>query len=251
MNKAFCKKRVFLSFLLTGCLILFYISCGLDTFYILPGPSLGDHSKPDYTSADYAENYFDFWTNEAGCAGVKFNGTDVYYKIYTNTNTLKSQRTALDTIIENETGIPAETLKDQYKYMPLKVANHEGELALIPASASKSNQHVIIRLSDFTDIYPAEILVNGHNIYGESNRVIPLRYVTDDNGNALSFNFSQSDVNTLPKASQNDVNSTGGTSEENVWYVCLYAVTVADDPSYTNKVYSNLLYLGSVKIPAQ
>ena len=250
MNKAFCKKRVFLSFLLTGCLILFNISCGLDTFYVLPGPITTEH-KPDYLSEEYAENHFDFWTVETGCDGVRFNGTDVYYKIYTNKDTLKNQRTSLDTLITSETASPFDSLiSSSYNYKRLTVEGHEDESTLIPASATKSNQLVSIRLSDFTDQYLAEILVNGQNIYGESNRVIPLRYVTDDNGKAVNFNFKLTDSNSLPKSSQEDVNSTGGNSEENVWYVCLYAVAVGNEPSYA-LVHSNLLYLGSVKIPAQ
>ncbi len=250
MNKAFCKKRVFLSFLLTGCLILFNISCGLDTFYVLPGPIQTTH-KPEYSNTTVADNYFEFWTVETGCDGIKFNGTDIYYKIYTNTDTLDSQIGAIQTLINSETSSPFDSLTSRpYNYVKLIVSEGGNEAALIPASSTKSNQRVTIRLSNYNDIYFAGILVNDQNLYGESNRVIPLRYVTDDDNKTLSFNFKLSDSNSLPKTSQDDVNSTGGNSDENVWYVCLYAVAVGNKPSYET-VNSNILYLGSVQIPAQ
>ena len=87
MNKAFCKKRVFLSFLLTGCLILFNLSCGLDTFYVIDAPHHNEHI-PEWDNPDIAtDSYFEFWTVDKDYDSVKFLGTDVYYKIYNQFST--------------------------------------------------------------------------------------------------------------------------------------------------------------------
>ena len=247
MNKAFCRKRTIFSLILTGCLILFNLSCGLDTFYVIDGPTNVIH-KPDCSSIDYSESYFDFYTADKDYDTIKFLGTEVYYKIYKSSTRLNTEADDLISIANksDNTSAAAERMIQSYKFQALRGAGHKGENILIPANGS--NERINIRLSDYT-IYPAQITVDGKNIYGDSSAVKPVRNLSDDK----YFNFkaaaAASSVNSVPVAEEVDVN-TSGTSSDSDWYVSMFAVAIGQDSSYV-PVYSNVLYLGSVRIPVE
>ena len=240
MNKAFCRKRIIFSFILAGCLILFNLSCGLDTFYVVDAPSNAIH-QPDCSSIEFSDNYFDFYTNDKEYDSIKFHGTDVYYKIYKSSERLKSEANSLISASNrddsNTNNSAADSLIQNYKFQPLRAAGHD-ETVLIPTTGS--NQRVTIRLSDYQGIYLAQITVDGENIYDSDSRVIPVRNLP----NRPSFNFTS--VN-LPKSEDADVNTSGTSTADKEWYVSMFAVAVGQDATYS-PVYSNILYLGSVKI---
>ena len=251
MNKAFCKKDFWFSLILTGCLILFNVSCGLDIFYVIDEPYNTEHI-PEVDSTDYTDSYFEFWTVDKGYDGVTFLGTEVYYKIYRSSSALNSQVNILNNLAgSSETSSSAASrLIESYHYQPLRGQSLDGKMyedvsVLIPSV--KRNQKVYIRLSDYTDIdtYLARIKVDGENIYGDSSLVIPVRKITSHPD--PSFNFANISSDYLPKDDDVDVNKDG-TVEEGVLYVSLYAVAVAQDNTYS-PVYSNILYLGAVQIP--
>ena len=251
MNKAFCKKRVFLSFLLTGCLILFNLSCGLDTFYVIDAPHQVLHQPVySYSKANGSDAYFEFWTVDKDYDSIKFLGTDVYYKIYKSSNQLVTETDYLTTIATNEDTMAtsADKLITSYKYQKLFAVEAQGKKALF--ESVRSNQRIKIRLNDYTDEYLAEITVDGMPLYSSSSRVIPLRYLKESNTTstrAYSFNFT--DANEIPKDSTTefDVNFSGSGTTDDCWYVAMFAVAVGLDYTYAN-VYSNILYLGSVPI---
>ncbi len=249
MNKVFCGKRFLISFILTGYLILFNTACGLDTFYVIDAPYRVYHA-PEYDELEYTptENYFEFETEDHEYDGIKFIGTEVYYKIYKSDSELNSTVNVLCDIANNEeTSYNAPTkLIDTYKYVPLLAAGHTGENILLPATGS--NQRVYIRLSNIGEEYLARILVNNNNIFGDANIVIPVRNIT----NHYSFNFKELPSDQLP---QEDITSNpdynySGSSDGEYLYVAMFAVAVAQDNTYA-RIYSNILYLGSVAIKIQ
>ena len=237
MNKVFCRKRLFFSFLLTGYLILFNTSCGLDTFYELKEPHNVVH-QPDCSSIDYTESYFEFFSAPKPDDGVpvKFFGTDVYYKIYKSSSQLKSDVEAIQTIAnrdDHKAAALAMIEGSNYKYQPLRASGHTGDNVLISGTGKK----VHIRLSDYT-LYPAQISIDGG-----SNIGIPVRL----SDNHKTFNFKSSDPDSIPNG--DDTNKTGSSSDDD-WYVAMFAVAVGNDVSYS-PIYSNVLYLGSVRIPLE
>lgn len=247
MNKAFCRKRIIFSSILTGCLILFNLSCGLDTFYVIDGPTNTIH-QPDCSSIDYSENYFEFYTVDKDYDTIKFLGTDVYYKIYTSSTRLKSEAEDLQAVANksDSSNAGADKLIQSYRFQPLRGAGHSGENVLIPTDGK--NERVYIRLSDYSSLYLAQIMVDGKNIYGDSSRVIPVRNLPDK----PSFNFKElktSNPSLLPNSGDADYN-TSGSSSGSALYVSLFAVAIGQDTTYS-PVYSNILYLGSVAIPTE
>ncbi len=237
MNKVFCKKGLLFSLIFTGYLILFNTSCGLDTFYVINGPKNVRHS-PVHSSNDYAENYFEFYVGDAN-TGIRFLGTDVYYKIYKSSSTLETQVNDLITIAnKDESDAAARRMIENYKYQPLRARGHEGDNTLI-SSSTASNTLVTIRLSDYTDQYLAQITIGS----GTSSIGVPVR-LTDT---TLSFTFTSLTPDKQPKTGDSDVNESGSSSE-NVWYVSMFALAQGQDATYS-PLYSNILYLGSVKIP--
>jgi hypothetical protein len=239
MNKAFCRKRTIFSLLLTGCLILFNLSCGLDTFYVIESPTNVIH-KPDCSSIDYSDNYFDFYTVDREYDTVKFLGTDVYYKIYKSSARLNSEADDLITIANksDSASAAAERMIQSYKFQPLRASGHAADSVLIPTV--ESNQRVVIRLNTYT-LYPAQITIDGGDNIG-----IPVRNLPTKPG----FNFKSNVSDTIPKSEDVDVNTSGTSTENNIWFVSMFAVAIGQDATYS-PVYSNVLYLGSVRIPVE
>lgn len=239
MNKAFCRKRTIFSLLLTGCLILFNLSCGLDTFYVIESPTNVIH-KPDCSSIDYSDNYFDFYTVDKEYDTLKFLGTDVYYKIYKSSSRLNSEADDLITLAnksDSTTGA-AERMIQSYKFQPLRASGHAADSVLIPTV--ESNQRVVIRLNTYT-LYPAQITIDGGDNIGIPVRNLPAR---------PGFNFKSNDSDTIPKSEDVDVNTSGTSTDNNIWFVSMFAVAIGQDSTYS-PVYSNVLYLGSVRIPVE
>ena len=234
--------------LLTGYLILFNTSCGLDTFYVIDGPTNAIH-RPDCNSIDYSDSYFEFYTVDKEYDTIKFLGTEVYYKIYKSPDRLRSEYEDLIAISsrDDSTSAAAEKMIQSYRFQPLRASGYEGKDVLFPTV--ESNQKIYIRLSNYTMSYPAKITVDNDNIYDAPNTVIPVRNLAT----RPSFNFQElktSNPNLLPKSDDVDVNTSGNNSSDTKWYVSLFAVAIGQDSTYT-AIYSNILYLGSVGIPTE
>lgn len=243
MNKVHCKIKGLFQILFLMCLILFNLSCGLDTFYVIDNPSLKIH-EPQYSSIDPSSYYFEFYTAENTYNDIKFLGTDVYYKIYRNTARMENEYKSIISTAENtETAAQAPSrLIDTYKYKTLEANGFYSNSVLIPSIGV--NRKITIRLSDYPP-YNAQILVADQNAYGSSERVIPVRNIVNPSG-ALTFSFKNLPADLRPQKDDADVdyNGTGSDSE---WYVAMFAVAVAQDANYS-QVYSNVLFLGTVKI---
>ena len=259
MNKVFCRKRLLFSLIFTGYLILFNTACGLDTFYELYAPDKVNH-QPDWESGTEADFYFDFYTKYNDNPNIRFLGTEVYYKIYKNSSRLKTEKDDLISIANKDNSSnAAEKLTVTYKFQSLRGAGYDNKAVLIPTSATKINDddtdvyydkdvRIEIRLSDYKGVYYAKILADGYHIYtndeyddsdNPSSYIIPVRNIPKK----LSFTLSN---NNLPESGDDDVNMSGASSD-NYWYVSMFAVAVGQDSNYS-RVYSNILYLGSVRL---
>ncbi len=239
MNKAFYIKRCIFSFMLIGCLILFNLSCGLDTFYVIDAPVNAVHI-PSCEGNDEILYSFEFYTMDIDYDSVKFLGTEVYYKIYKSSARLNTEAEDLVNIAtkSDNTAAAAERMVQSYNFQPLRASGHEGDNVLFPATGS--NQRIKIRLRDFT-IYPAEISIDGGTSIGR-----PVRYLDKH----PTFQFKLTDTDSIPKSDDVDVNTNGTATDENMWYVSMFAVAKGLD-TYYSPIYSNVLYLGSVKIPVE
>ncbi len=250
MNKTFCKKSNFINFMFAGCLILFnifFIGCGLDTFYVIDSPSV--YHEPLYSSMELPERYFEFSTNEHDYEGtIKFLGTEVYYKIYNSSSKMNSEVSSINSAANNETSTnqSANRLIETYKYQTLRHSNDEGANILIPWNKNTNSRRVEIRLANDPE-YDAEFTI-ANNTLG-----YPVRNILGNKVEDKSFSFKELSSANLPKGGDNgdaDYEYSSTTEEIKEYYVSMFAVSVAQDDKYSS-VYSTAIYLGSVTIPLE
>ena len=250
MNKAFCRKKQSVSFLLAGCLILFNIfyftSCGMDTFYEIDGPSRVNH-EPYYDSIEEADRYFEFVApsnkkkyDVGEEPPITFLGTDVYYKIYDSSSRLNSEYSSILQLANSETSSAQapDRMIATYHFQPLRAAGQSSDQAvLVPDNGSDST--VKIRLLDYLPYDYAQVTIDGSN-KGKPVRSIP---------NSPSFDFYSQSADLAPKSDDADssITTSSGTTQPEAYYVSMFAVAIGQDTGYA-RLYSNVLYLGSVKI---
>ena len=144
---------------------------------------------------------------------------------------------------DSDTNTSADKMIRTYLYQPLRGKGHENVNVLLPTTGS--NQRVKIRLNDYT-IYNAFIEVDNSPIYGSSSAVIPVRNLEK----YPTFQFKSSDSDSIPKNTDADVNSNGSSTSDSDWYISMFAVAVGLDYTYA-QIFSNVLYLGAVKISVE
>ena len=238
MNKTSCKIIKFITLSLVGCLILFNTGCGLDTFYVIDAPSV--YHEPSYDRIEEYDKYFEFFTAEPSAdseyEGIKFIGTEVYYKIYDSTSKLNSEYSSINQTASSDSSAnqAADRLIITYKYHTLRSKSDNGANILIPNN--NQNRRVTIRLSNFEDVYQADIKIASSSIG------IPVRNIP----NNPEFSFKEISPDLLPKSDDEDFSSNVSDSVTD-YYVAMFAVAVAQDSTYSH-LYSNVVYLGSVKI---
>lgn len=234
---------------LTGCFFFLNTGCGLDTFYYIEEPEYAKNI-PSYTDETVDNHKFTFVTNEeSDYSEFKFQGTEVYYKIYSRysdtsvTSDAESEKSELDRISSDSeiSSTAYETMVNRYKYKPLKLANDSGDI-LIPYTGK--NRDVEIRLNDYGTEYKASVSVKEDGDY----RLLGIPQRSFDN---RTFNFAgNGDKDKLPEKDDEDVSYTNFEKDkDNVFYVVLYAVAKGSD-IYFVPYHSNILYLGSVPIDA-
>lgn len=245
MKKAYSNSRFKKNILgIIVCLFIFnFASCGLDSFYVIEAPKQG-RANPMYSSVEEIEKYFEFYTYEAWfdpASEFKFAGTDVYYRIYNNSDTLVSETSRIQTLADSTTSSSsaATTLVDTYKYTKLKLRGHK-QSTLIPYTGSDRKVH--IRLSDFDENDIARIEID--SVYqGE-----PLRNSSDE----LTFKFNKykenTDRNRKPLEGDSDVKyGRFSQTDPNEWYIAMFALAVGRDSTFT-EIQSIPVYLGSICI---
>ena len=243
--------------LLLLCLFVYsFISCGIEEVFYLNPPTIS-YNTPTYDTTDYTAKYVAFRTEENQDDGgaYTFDGTAVYYKIYSNYSTMVTRNSAIESVNTTSNSSSAATkVIDTYGYKPLGSLSASGKSLGSPLISDEGeNRSVYIRLSTYGDYayftaneFSPKILIGTNSNSEETPEYIPMR-----NGNAKSFDFGRSSsegfdtsVATVPTSDDDDVvySSSSGT-----WYVDMYAIGVGHDSSFT-QYYSLVLHLGAIPI---
>ena len=88
-----------------------------------------------------------------------------------------------------------------------------------------------------------QIYVAGNELLVGGEKVYPRRYIDSAKG----FSFGLDDNNPVPLQTDEDVTWSDSTTETGVWYVDMYAVSLARDVNYALQ-YSRPYLMGSVSI---
>lgn len=232
------KNQILLITLIIVYFFLFLSTCGLDTFYVINSPT-ETIKTPNYVSEEYSDKVFTFYTNEnnSDLGSFTFLGTDVYYKIYNSSSQMTSDISNLNALAnDSEQSVnSADRMITSYKYQPLEIREDRDRNPLVPKAENK--QKIEIRLSNYQDIYKAQVIIDGREIG------VPVR----NNVSNSSFDFGRKTTfDKKPENDDEDVKFSSG-SEEKEWFIALYAVGVGRDNNFTN-YYSTILHLGTVKI---
>ena len=254
-DAGFMQKNLFLLIL---CITagIFVSSCGLETIISVNEP-VSVYNAPLYSSDDYLTWYSEFATNETGQDDA-FLGTEIYYKIYNNYSNLNSHRSSILAVNTSSNSSAAATrMIESYGYQTLgKSGNSDGWVFIPKKGDDGENRRVVIRLKNYQDGTGYSSDSDRYNfaacvrIDGTYQSYIPYR-----NGNSKSFDFFDYDEDN--KGGSRDVEPVEGDSdyyynstfsEENTYYVQLFAVGVANDSDTVSYSYSLVLDLGSVPI---
>lgn len=236
--------------------VLCFLGCGLEEDYVVYAPMFVGH-EPLCSNVDFAENYFDFTTNDSANNAPNFNyrGTAVYYKIYGSASTLTSNVRNIESANNSSSDDAANMMINTYNYKELNTASGL-KSPLIPDSGS--DQRVYIRLTSYQDVsahpeYAPKVIIGYNGNKKAAATYVPVRnaggkkYHFDfGRSNAAKYGTDYADNAKTPQSGDDDVI---GSSSNGKWYVDMYAVGVGNDPTFTN-YYSSVLHLGSVPIDA-
>lgn len=245
---SFSKKVLFFSLGLIMC--FFSGSCGLDVYYILYPPSESRYVDQD---TDALGRYFSFRTADQENSEMDiFIGTTVIYKIYNTLSKLLSDSSSIS-IYNDEFSEKGYNRAIALGYQQMLTSNSDYPLV------SKSNNNKTVEIRLFTEgfgenPYEAGIKISDQYTMDGSDKAIPLR-----SENARTFAFYSSEKNTIVNdvsysnevPTQEDIDVSfvelEESSQENVWYVNAYAVSVGMTSDFTYK-YSELEPLGFIVI---
>lgn len=236
------------------CIALFFsmtfLSCGLDTFYVVPQPNVLTSFATE-TNSDAQYNYVKFSTSENGMSSdFDFDGTVIYYKIYSSSETCNRIHTDIDAV-NTESNYEQATNKVRSSYQILKCEDNVQNIQEFIVPGTGINKEVEIRLVDNYETdspisqYESYIKISGVNVYK------PLRYLIQ-NSTKRTFNFGwrnktgYSDVCATPASGDNDFDG-GSVSDNGYYYIDLYAVAYGHDVTYT-QYYSRPAHLGVIKV---
>lgn len=233
-------RYMFSSFFLS--LIFFICGCGLETVYVIEPPRIGTN-EPNYNTIDFNYKYFSFHTNAdaTSTVGFVFQGTGVYYKIYTNSSTMLSVNDLINSQNTSTSYSSAAQSMLSRGYQPLGMDVGSNDPLVLYLDSDKLVDRVVeIRLSNY-QVEKARIVIDG------SNAGVPRR-----NGNTTSFDFGRGERNIEPELNKLPVSTDRDTDSSlsgNIYYVDMYAVNIGYDQSFSRQ-YSRVLHLGAVAIDA-
>ena len=233
---------------------LFFAACGLDQVYLLEPPTAILHRA--LVGTDFTQWYVEFITNEAGNAAYYpsrgnsfvFLGTEIYYKIYDNEDTLQSHKRSIESV--NSASYYSESASRMittYQYQPLDLQS--GRIWFPFVECREKNTKVRIRLVSYQGDDTDPNYKAGVRFDDIDQNVVPYR-----NGRSNSFDFFRAEKESSPsnktdvRPSDNDSDywhTASGDSDD--YYVQLYAVAVGRDSNYTPS-YSRVLDLGTISI---
>ncbi|MCQ2240553.1 hypothetical protein [Treponema sp.] len=224
------------------CFFLF-TACGLETLYYLEPPT---SSREILDNEDRERDYFSFYTGDNSGVGSEFDfqGTQVYYKIFSDSSSAKSSYLSISSYnSSSDVSAAANYIINTKKYVQLNT------LETSESPFIKGNRTAVEirlnRIASYADKYPNYISV------GET-RYSPKRYHTVGS-KKVGFEFSKEkdkDENPVPKSGDEDVDSSFSSSGSGEYYVDAWAFSQGRDNSYTFS-YSRALHLGCIKISAR
>ena len=261
--------KFLLSMMLSACLILFSLgSCGLDTFYYLDEPKSDGHQNLAVEGeSDYLQDYFTCLSNEEASTGsnyeyfdsssdFKFLGTEVVYRIYNSLSTLNSAVSSIESMASSTSSSTnaATNLIETKGYKPLKL--DKGSVApLMQAGSTPNNRHLYVRLTSYGEDpkFQSSICISDMTLttfeedaaLRKNGEIVkPRRYID----NSFGFEFNSGDENNpVPKSDDDDVTYSSTATEDGVWYVDMFALSVGRDATFTT-TYSIPYHMGSVRI---
>lgn len=243
----FLEKILFYSLLVVMCFC--FTTCGLDVYYILYPPS---EAKVVDENSDALGRYFSFKTADVENSRMDiYIGVTVIYRIYNDLTKLVSDSFSINNY-NTEYSEKGYNRAIALGYQQLGISNKDFPFV----SKSYTNRSVEIRL--FTEgfienPYEAGVKISGQYIKDGFFNAIPLRenentfafYSSSKNTNVNGHNY----VNAIPSQEDIDVNyiQKNDASQNNVWYVNAFAVSVGMTPDFSYK-YSELEPLGYITI---
>ena len=164
-----------------------------------------------------------------------------------------SAQSSIDTLnSSSDVSAAATNIINSRNYKTLLFSSYN-KTPLIPEN--NDDRYVYIRLNSYgeEDGYSAAVCYGTSAmesyVLGSSGVTLigkPLRNISSGSGYGFDFKKTDND-NPLPVSSDEDVNWSSSSSEDGVWYVDMWAVSVGRDSSYSPS-YSKLLHLGSISI---
>lgn len=237
------KKLFFILF--CSCLFILNVSCGLDVieFYYPPKTVIGlaplSVNEENYMVQDQNEMFIGFYVNNTeNNSSPTFNGTNIYYKIYNNINTAISEKNQIVAQLDTEYSNQSITRMIGYNYKKLNKSNLDGTLVSDNCLIPKSGSNDLVRIE-------LQYLNNPSQMKIGNQTFIPRRE------NNLTFDFSSYKDRPVYKEvnySEYDSDVSFGTAtEENTWFVMLFAVSTGVDYTFTEHN-SSVLYLGCIPL---
>lgn len=243
------KKNIIL---VTLILIFFscVISCGLDTFYVLEGPFRSEEIPTSITPAETRN--FVFYTNDVQNRGLAsdffFQGTAIYYKIYSDENRMISDIATINSLnsVSNYSSA-AEKLVSGLNYKELHIKNYSHSPII---AAANNDRKIRVRLTN-----------NTFDSASPDPNMLPYFYINDvyigepcrdiiEAGQNLTFDFGRSNKDNFSKKPVSSDEDFIGDSNANIFYVNMYAFALGRDVTY-KKYYSTVLHLGSISIDSK
>lgn len=246
-----------------------FLSCGLDTFYVLnPPEDRGSSGRANILNAQSDTNYVDFCSNENQSNDLRFDGSYIYYKIYSNDDSCKSAFTQIESKNNDSSSSQAYTELERLSYKQLYYVRTGSTIAepykVVSNNAHKDSRNMVyvrIRLTDYLsssepagDNLTAAYIQEGKLPESAAEIVgVPAREISSGSSKKL-FNFGwhansgYTDICAEPASGDSDL--SGNTSSDGKYYVDLWAAGVGYDTTFT-KYYSKLVHLGIIKINSQ
>lgn len=262
MKKLKGRFLLVITVLLFSSGLFFFSSCGLETYYYLDPPKVIHEAI--WSSEDFTTCYFSFLTTEGGENNTdqgtfRFSGTGIYYMIYNSYSDMINREELVATLNtgKNYTAA-AEQIITKYAYQKLNFSSGSFDPAI---ESTGTSRYIYIRLNDYEDDenYKAAFCIGDKELlsYDDDDAVkidglpvIPKRAGESTVKHGFTFNKKHTEhdsENPVPKEGDPDVYFSSTASEEGVWYVDMYAISIGQDESFTPS-YSQVAFLGSVEI---
>lgn len=257
-------KKILSGILIALFFSMTFLSCGLDTFYVVNPPVDNSSSGHASVTNDTPEqNYVDFYSNENQANDFRFDGTYIYYKIYQSSQRCTEIIAKIEKNNNDTSSTSAYSVLENQSYQQLYYIR-PGSTTAEPYRVVSSNPraegnlvYVKIRLTDNLAVseLPGDNLTAAYIQEGrDSNAVImgvPAREISGSSPKLFNFGWHSkseySDSCAEPLTDDNDKDIT--TSSERWYYVDLWATGVGFDTTFI-PYHSQLIHLGVIKVNA-